>query len=398
MARLLAVFAVLAVAGARADFIGALHNVHDAEEALAALKADARADGDYAALKKANALGKRMEAMESKIHDLEREGNLEREDDAAPADLESVSERFNAIKAKIQRNPELRSDKAIQSKLARISGKFERVEGAEEEKAEEEAAPADLESVSERFDAIKAKIQRNPELRSDKAIQSKLARISGKFERLEGAEEEKAEEEAAPADLESVSERFDAIKAKIQRNPELRSDKAIHSKLARISGKFERLEGAKEEKAEEEAAPADLESLSGRFGAIEAEIRADKELRFDKAIQAKLPRISSKFERLAGDSEDDDDETPRRKGSGDAENEEAEEGEEDEEDKKDEDTEDEPSNALVPNGLDQPEVLERVQKRFEAIKAKIAKSKLASNPTIKASLRRIGRKFKDMEM
>ena len=38
MARLLAVFAVLAVAGARADFIGALHNVHDAEEALAALK------------------------------------------------------------------------------------------------------------------------------------------------------------------------------------------------------------------------------------------------------------------------------------------------------------------------------------------------------------------------
>ena len=52
----------------------------------------------------------------------------------------------------------------------------------------------------------------------------------------------------------------------------------------------------------------------------------------------------------------------------------------------------------MPNGLDQPEVLERVQKRFEAIKAKIAKSKLASNPTIKASLRRIGRKFKDMEM
>ena len=56
------------------------------------------------------------------------------------------------------------------------------------------------------------------------------------------------------------------------------------------------------------------------------------------------------------------------------------------------------SNALMPEGLDQSEGLERVQKRFEAIKAKINKrGDLKSNPRIKASLQRIGRRFKDLE-
>ena len=188
-----------------------------------------------------------------------------------------------------------------------------------------EAAPADLEGAADRFEVIKAKIESNPELRDDEAIQAKLARISGKFERLAAAEEKEEieeAEEAAPADLEGAADRFDAIKAKIESNPELRKDKAIRAQLARISGKFERLAGAEEKEETEEAEEA---------GQEEQEVA------------------------------------------------------------------DPASNALMPQGLDQPEGLERVQKRFEAIKAKINKSNLKSNPSIKASLRRISRKFKDLE-
>jgi len=555
----------LAVAGAQADVHDASTKLHQAEKVLAKLTAEARADGDFAAMRKARAIGKRMEAMEGELHSLERadeappadfervserfeaikakiqrspdlrddeavqaklesiSGKFERlegaqkedaadalmleretvEKEAAPADLEAVSDHFEAIKAKIQRDPELRADKAIQAKLARISGKFERIEDAEEKEEAEEAAPADLEAVSDRFDAIKAKIQASPELRGDKAIQAKLARISSKFERIEGAEEEAEEEaekeEAAPADLEAVSDHFDAIKAKIQSNPKLRGDKAIQAKLARISskferieeaeeaketeevaeadaapadlerdaapadlerdaapadleraedrfeaikakiqaspelrknkaiqaklarisGKFERLEGAeeKEEEEAEEAAPADLEAVSDRFEAIKAKIQRNPKLRSDKAIKAQLARISGKFERLEGaeeeeekeeeDEEDEEVETVEADAEEEApqEEEEAEEEAEDdeaeEEEAEEEDMEQEAapaSNALMPEGLDQPEGLERVQKRFEAIKAKINKrGGLKSNPRIKAAMHRIGRKFKALE-
>ena len=420
--------------------------------------------------------------------------DLER--DAAPADLERAEDRFEAMKAKIQASPELRKNKAIQAKLARISGKFERLEGAEEKEEEEaeEAAPADLEAVSDHFEAIKAKIQRDPELRKDKAIQAKLARISGKFERIEETEEAKETEEvaqadAAPADLErddhfdaikaeiesyldhfdvikaeiqsnpklrgdeaiqaklariskeaapadddplevsggpkhapssradleAVSDHFDAIKAKIQSNPKLRGDKAIQAKLARISGKFERLEGAeeKEEDEAEEAAPADLEAVSDRFEAIKAKIQSNPKLRGDKSIKAQLKRISGKFERLEGaeeeeekEEEEEEEEEEVETVEEDAEEEAPQEEEEAEEETEVDEAEEEDmeqeaapaSNALMPEGLDQPEGLERVQKRFEAIKAKINKrGGLKSNPRIKAAMHRIGRKFKALE-
>merc|ERR1740130_2500306 len=80
----------------------------------------------------------------------------------------------------------------------------------------------ELERVSSHFAAIKARIAGDAQLSKNKAIKAKLASISSKFERLEGAEEEKAEEiapvdlerveEAAPADLERVERRFEAIK------------------------------------------------------------------------------------------------------------------------------------------------------------------------------------------
>ena len=375
---------------------------------------------------------------------LERE-TVEKE--AAPADLEAVSDRFDAIKAKIQRDPELRKDKAIQAKLARISGKFERIEETEEAKETEEvaqadAAPADLErddhfdaikaeieSYLDHFDVIKAEIQSNPKLRGDEAIQAKLARISGKFERIEEAEEAKETEEvaeadaapadlerdAAPADLERAEDRFEAMKAKIQASPELRKNKAIQAKLARISGKFERLEGAeeKEEDEAEEAAPADLEAVSDRFEAIKAKIQSNPKLRGDKSIKAQLKRISGKFERLEGaeeeeekEEEEEEEEEEVETVEEDAEEEAPQEEEEAEEETEVDEAEEEDmeqeaapaSNALMPEGLDQPEGLERVQKRFEAIKAKINKrGGLKSNPRIKAAMHRIGRKFKALE-
>ena len=366
--------------------------------------------------------------------------SLERADEAPPADFERVSERFEAIKAKIQRSPDLHDDEAVQAKLESISGKFERLEGAQKEDAadalmleretvEKEAAPADLEAVSDRFDAIKAKIQRDPELRKDKAIQAKLARISGKFERIEEAEEAKETEEvaeadaapadlerdAAPADLERAEDRFEAMKAKIQASPELRKNKAIQAKLARISGKFERLEGAeeKEEDEAEEAAPADLEAVSDRFEAIKAKIQSNPKLRGDKSIKAQLKRISGKFERLEGaeeeeekEEEEEEEEEEVETVEEDAEEEAPQEEEEAEEETEVDEAEEEDmeqeaapaSNALMPEGLDQPEGLERVQKRFEAIKAKINKrGGLKSNPRIKAAMHRIGRKFKALE-
>ena len=223
---------------------------------------------------------------------------------------------------------------------------------------ERDAAPADLERAEDRFEAMKAKIQASPELRKNKAIQAKLARISGKFERLEGAEEKEEEEaeEAAPADLEAVSDRFEAIKAKIQSNPKLRGDKSIKAQLKRISGKFERLEGAEEEEEKEEEEEEEEEEV--------------------ETVE-----------------EDAEEEAPQE------EEEAEEETEVDEAEEEDMEQEAAPaSNALMPEGLDQPEGLERVQKRFEAIKAKINKrGGLKSNPRIKAAMHRIGRKFKALE-
>jgi len=280
---------------------------------------------------------------------------------AAPAvDAEALEDRFDAIKSKIQSAPELRKDAAIQASLKRISGKFERLAGDEEE----EAAPAvDAEALEDRFDAIKSKIQSAPELRKNAAIQASLKRISGKFERLSSDEEEddeEDEEEEAPkeADLEA---RLKRVRSKIMGSPKLKKDASVMKGLSKVMDAFERAkageseedeedeearaledegdededlevdaekpaaraskakgkrshamqpeaieeeeeEAESDEDSEEESEEDQLERMAERFDAIKAKIEKDPALRKDKKVSSALGRIASKFERLEEDA------------------------------------------------------------------------------------------------
>jgi len=294
----------------------------------------------------------------------EKVADLERDDEPDMSMERKLHDRFDAIKAKIGHNSELKGDKKIAAAMKSIGSKFDRLasmereeededEEEEEDEDEEETKEGDMEradmerAMHDRFESISAKIARSPELKRDAKVMAAVKRINAKFDRLahkgsadfelqspwkkpstikpaksitsakrpsifksasskmaamkakymsqkpmmpESDEEEDSEEEE---DLEALSSRFSAIQNKINQDKSLKSDAKIQATLKRISSKFER---DLERDADEE--PADLERLESHFEAIKHKINAEPELKRDSKVQASLKRISAKFDKL----------------------------------------------------------------------------------------------------